>query len=109
MPPPARRVAAVGAAPAEGPTLAAAVDGQRTRPRLGAIPRRRRGLVPCSGRGGDSVCRLRLVEIHFYVLGIPFFLVIVVVALTWSRKGPPPAPYKMSEPWTHPPILWAAT
>ena len=48
-------------------------------------------------------------EIHLYFLGIPLLLVIVLVALIWSRKGPHPATYKMSEPWTHPPILWAAT
>ena len=42
-------------------------------------------------------------------MGIPLLLVIVLAALIWSRKGPHPATYKMSEPWTHPPILWAAT
>jgi hypothetical protein len=36
-------------------------------------------------------------------------LVVVLAAMIWSRKGPHPATYKMSEPWTHPPILWAAT
>ena len=36
-------------------------------------------------------------------------LVIVLSALIWSRKGPHPATYKLSEKWTHPPILWAAT
>ena len=48
-------------------------------------------------------------EIHAYFVGIPLLLVIVLSALIWSRKGPHPATYKMSEPWTHPPILWAAT
>ncbi|MCV7029788.1 aa3-type cytochrome oxidase subunit CtaJ [Mycobacterium sherrisii] len=48
-------------------------------------------------------------EIHLLVVGIPALLVIVLAALIWSRKGPHPATYKMSEPWTHPPILWAAT
>ena len=48
-------------------------------------------------------------EIHLYFAGIPLLLVILLVALIWSRKGPHPATYKMSEPWTHPPILWAAT
>ena len=38
-------VAALGADVAEGSALAVAVDGQRTRPGLGAIPRRRRGLA----------------------------------------------------------------
>ena len=48
-------------------------------------------------------------EIHLYFLGIPLLLVIVLVALIWSRKGAHPATYKLSEPWTHAPILWAAT
>lgn len=48
-------------------------------------------------------------EIHLYFVGIPLFLVIVLAALIWSRKGPHPATYKMSEPWAHLPILWAAT
>lgn len=48
-------------------------------------------------------------EIHLYLVGIPALLVIVLAALIWSRKGPHPATYKMSEPWTHSPILWAAT
>ncbi len=48
-------------------------------------------------------------EIHLYVVGIPLLLVIVLVALIWSRKGPHPATYKLSEPWTHAPILGAAT
>jgi hypothetical protein len=42
-------------------------------------------------------------------VGIPLLLLVVLVALIWSRKGPHPATYKMSEPWTHAPILWAAT
>jgi hypothetical protein len=50
-----------------------------------------------------------MMEIHLYIVGIPLLLVIVLVALIWSRKGPHPATYKMSEPWTHAPILWAAT
>jgi hypothetical protein len=48
-------------------------------------------------------------EIHLYVVGIPLFLVLALAALIWSRKGPHPATYTLSEPWTHPPILWAAT
>ena len=48
-------------------------------------------------------------EIHSLFLGVPLLLVILLVALIWSQKGPHPATYKMSEPWTHPPILWAAT
>jgi hypothetical protein len=40
--------------------------------------------------------------------GIPLALLLVLVALIWSRRGPHPATYKMSEPWTHAPILWVA-
>lgn len=48
-------------------------------------------------------------EIHLYFVGIPLLLVLILSALIYSHKGPHPATYKMSEPWTHPPILWAAT
>jgi hypothetical protein len=53
-----------------------------------------------------------MMEIHLYFVGIPLLLVLVLVGLIWSHKGPHPATYKLSEPgkgWTHPPILWAAT
>jgi hypothetical protein len=50
-----------------------------------------------------------MMEIHALFLGVPLLLVILLVAMIWSRKGPHPATYKMSESWTHPPILWAAT
>ncbi|SOJ56289.1 hypothetical protein MSIMFB_03764 [Mycobacterium simulans] len=48
-------------------------------------------------------------EIHLFFVGIPLLLVVVLAGLIWSRKGPHPATYELSEPWTHPPILWAAT
>jgi hypothetical protein len=48
-------------------------------------------------------------EIHAFFIGIPLLLVIALSALIWSRKGPHPASYKLSEQWTHAPILWAAT
>jgi hypothetical protein len=32
-----------------------------------------------------------------------------LAALIYRHKGPHPVTYKLSEPWTHPPILWAAT
>ncbi len=48
-------------------------------------------------------------EIHLYFIGVPLALVILLSLLIWSRKGPHPATYKLSEKWTHPPILWAAT
>jgi hypothetical protein len=48
-------------------------------------------------------------EIHLYFVGIPLVLVILLSVLIWARKGPHPATYELSEKWTHPPILWAAT
>ena len=57
----------------------------------------------------DTVCVVSMMAIHLYFVGIPLLLVVVLVALIWSRKGPHPATYKLSEQWTHPPILWAAT
>jgi len=50
-----------------------------------------------------------LLEIHLYFIGIPLALVILLSVLIWSHKGPHPATYDLSEKWTHPPILWAAT
>jgi hypothetical protein len=44
-----------------------------------------------------------------YFVGIPLLLVTVLSVQIWSRKGPHPATYEMSEPWTYPRILWAAT
>ena len=52
---------------------------------------------------------MSVLEIHLYFIGIPLLLVVVLSVLIWSRKGPHPATYKLSETWTHPPILWAAT
>jgi hypothetical protein len=46
-------------------------------------------------------------EIHGLLLGIPLLLVILLVAMIWSRKGPHPATYSMSESWTHPRPLGA--
>ncbi len=42
-------------------------------------------------------------------MGIPLLLTAVLAALIYRHKGPHPEPYTMSESWTHPPILWAAT
>lgn len=35
-------------------------------------------------------------------------VLLVLAALTFRHKGPHPATYKLSDRWTHPPILWAA-
>lgn len=73
----------------------------------------RSGLARVSGapidRRWDTVCIVSVMEIHLYLVGIPLVLVAVLVALIWSHKGPHPATYQLSEPWTHEPILWAAT
>jgi hypothetical protein len=45
---------------------------------------------------------------HSLLGGVPLLLLLVLIALIWSRKGPHPASYKLSEEWTHDPILWAA-
>jgi hypothetical protein len=50
-----------------------------------------------------------VLEIHALFVGIPVLLVIILASLIWSGKAPHPATYKMSEPWRHEPILWAAT
>lgn len=35
-------------------------------------------------------------------------LFLVLAVMIYRHKGPHPATYKMSDPWTHEPILWAA-
>lgn len=40
--------------------------------------------------------------------GLPVALVVLVIALIYSRAGSRMAPYKLSQPWTHEPILWSA-
>lgn len=57
----------------------------------------------------DTVCVVSLLEIHLYFIVIPLGLVAVLALLIWSGKKLHPETYKLSEPWTHPPILWAAT
>ena len=48
-------------------------------------------------------------QIHLILVGVPLALVALLSLMIWSRKGPRPANYNLSERWTHPPILWAAT
>jgi hypothetical protein len=45
---------------------------------------------------------------HSLFVLVPLGLTAVLALLIWRRKGPHPASYKMSEPWRHAPILWAA-
>jgi hypothetical protein len=50
-----------------------------------------------------------MMEIHLLSVGVPAVLVLLLAALIYRQKGPHPATYKLPEPWTHRPILWAAT
>jgi hypothetical protein len=50
-----------------------------------------------------------VIEIHLFFVGIPLLLVVALGLIFFSRKGPHCATYELSERWTHPPILWAAT
>ena len=51
---------------------------------------------------------MSIAEAHLFFVVVPLLLVAVLSALIWSRRGPHPPTYKMSDPWTHEPILWAA-
>ena len=51
---------------------------------------------------------MSILEVHLVFVGIPLLVVAVLAAMIWSRKGPHPATYTLSEPWRHAPILWAA-
>ena len=46
---------------------------------------------------------------HSLIGGVPLLVSAVLALLILPRKGPHPASYKLSEPWTYGPILWAAT
>ncbi|CAM4442462.1 hypothetical protein MB901379_03380 [Mycobacterium basiliense] len=48
-------------------------------------------------------------EIHLFFIGIPLLLVVLLGLTFLTRKGPHEPTYELSEKWTHPPILWAAT
>ncbi|WP_083452897.1 hypothetical protein [Mycolicibacterium goodii] len=45
---------------------------------------------------------------HGLIGGVPLVLFAVLALIFLTRKGPHPDTYKMSDPWTHAPILWAA-
>ncbi|QLL10349.1 hypothetical protein [Mycobacterium vicinigordonae] len=47
--------------------------------------------------------------LHGMFLGIPLLLVGFLLLVFMSRKSPHPATYDLSQEWTHPSILWAAT
>ena len=48
-------------------------------------------------------------QTHMLLGGVPLLVAAVLFAWTMSKKSPHPASYKLSEPWTYGPILWAAT
>jgi hypothetical protein len=49
---------------------------------------------------------------HSLLGGVPLAITLALIVLIWgigkNRKGPHPATYKMSDQWTHAPILWAS-
>jgi hypothetical protein len=45
---------------------------------------------------------------HSLIGGVPLALTAILAALIWRGKNPHPATYKMSDEWTHAPILWAS-
>jgi len=46
--------------------------------------------------------------VHTLLLLVPLGLTAVLAALIWREKDPHPATYKLSDEWTHDPILWAS-
>ena len=45
---------------------------------------------------------------HALLVLVPLGLTLVLAALIWREKSPHPPTYKLSERWTHEPILWAS-
>lgn len=45
---------------------------------------------------------------HSLLGGVPLLLTAILALIVFRRKGPHPATYKMTDEWTHEPILWAA-
>ena len=45
---------------------------------------------------------------HSLIGGVPLALTAVLAALIWRGKSPHPATYKLTDEWTHEPILWAS-
>ncbi|CAN5294641.1 hypothetical protein BH11ACT7_BH11ACT7_21650 [soil metagenome] len=46
---------------------------------------------------------------HSLIGGVPLLLTAVLALWIFRRPGNHPASFKLSEQWTHEPILWAAT
>jgi hypothetical protein len=45
---------------------------------------------------------------HSLLGGVPLLLTLILALMIYRRRGPHPATYKMTDEWTHAPILWAA-
>lgn len=45
---------------------------------------------------------------HSLLGGVPLLLTLILALLIFRRKGAHPPTYKMTDEWTHAPILWAA-
>ncbi|WP_019970645.1 hypothetical protein [Mycobacterium sp. 141] len=45
---------------------------------------------------------------HSLLGGVPLLLFVILALIFLTRKGPHPATYRMSDRWTHEPILWAS-
>jgi hypothetical protein len=49
---------------------------------------------------------------HSLLGGVPLIVTAVLIFLIWGigkkRKGPHPETYKLTDQWTHEPILWSA-
>ncbi len=45
---------------------------------------------------------------HALFLLVPLGLAAILAALIWRGKNPHPATYKLTDEWTHEPILWAS-
>ena len=52
--------------------------------------------------------RVSIALTHSLLGGVPLALLLVLMAVYMTRKGPHPATYKLTDKWTHDPILWAA-
>lgn len=46
--------------------------------------------------------------VHASFLLVPLALAAVLSLFIFTKKGPHPATFELSEKWTHDPILWAA-
>lgn len=45
---------------------------------------------------------------HSLLGGVPLLVALVLAVWIFRRKGPHPATYKLTDEWTHEPILWAS-